>query len=267
MGFGEKNLRGHEGPQRGRGNVASCLTLWLGVLAGLLPLVAVAQTAMSDEEVQAIASLLGALILLSVYFAPTLVACVRGKKNIKFIFLINHFLGWTLVGWAVAFLWAFFRDREEIAQEVKEVFQQEGIRKNFRSLKSPWYFWYTGNYQVAVKAWLSSALIGAILLVVIPAIISGEALWQIFSTVMVGFVLEISLLGLMLLLLLIYLMIPGWIPDWLVEIVSGMMMNLVIPMAIGAVLGLIVGRLLATYYFSKGQGLSSKNGGKDLSEG
>jgi len=41
-----------------------------------------------------------------IYFLPTIVALVRHKRNTLSIFLLNLFLGWTLVGWIVALVWA-----------------------------------------------------------------------------------------------------------------------------------------------------------------
>jgi Superinfection immunity protein len=41
-----------------------------------------------------------------VYFAPTIVALARHKRNTLSIFLLNLFLGWTLVGWIIALVWA-----------------------------------------------------------------------------------------------------------------------------------------------------------------
>jgi hypothetical protein len=41
-----------------------------------------------------------------VYFAPTLVALVRHKRNTFSIFLLNLLLGWTLIGWIIALVWA-----------------------------------------------------------------------------------------------------------------------------------------------------------------
>jgi Superinfection immunity protein len=36
------------------------------------------------------------------YFLPSIVALARSKRNTLPIFLLNLFLGWTLVGWVVA---------------------------------------------------------------------------------------------------------------------------------------------------------------------
>jgi hypothetical protein len=44
------------------------------------------------------------------YFLPSLVAYRRKKKNAVSIFVVNLFLGWTLVGWVVALAWAVAKD-------------------------------------------------------------------------------------------------------------------------------------------------------------
>jgi len=45
------------------------------------------------------------------YFLPTLVAWNRHKRNTVAIFLLNLFLGWTLVGWVVSLVWAVSVDK------------------------------------------------------------------------------------------------------------------------------------------------------------
>jgi hypothetical protein len=42
---------------------------------------------------------------LLLYFLPSIIG--RNKKNATAIFIVNLFLGWTLVGWVVALAWAF----------------------------------------------------------------------------------------------------------------------------------------------------------------
>ncbi|HMK31233.1 MAG TPA: superinfection immunity protein [Terriglobales bacterium] len=44
------------------------------------------------------------------YFLPTIIAAVRSKRDTLAIFLLNFFLGWTLVGWIVALVWAAKQD-------------------------------------------------------------------------------------------------------------------------------------------------------------
>lgn len=50
------------------------------------------------------------IIGLVIYFAPSLVAEKKQKKNKKAILALNFFLGWTLVGWVVALVWALTVD-------------------------------------------------------------------------------------------------------------------------------------------------------------
>jgi len=52
------------------------------------------------------------------YFLPTLVAVVREKYDKLSIFLLNFFLGWSLIGWIVALVWACKNDRVVYVQNV-----------------------------------------------------------------------------------------------------------------------------------------------------
>lgn len=42
------------------------------------------------------------LLVIAMYFLPTIVAYSRKVKNRQSIVIINFFLGWTLLGWVVA---------------------------------------------------------------------------------------------------------------------------------------------------------------------
>jgi hypothetical protein len=44
------------------------------------------------------------------YFLPSIVALARGKRDIAGIILLNCFLGWTMIGWVVALVWAVKTD-------------------------------------------------------------------------------------------------------------------------------------------------------------
>lgn len=46
------------------------------------------------------------------YFLPSVVGVLHGKSNGFAIGILNLFLGWTLVGWVVALVWALTKDRE-----------------------------------------------------------------------------------------------------------------------------------------------------------
>jgi Superinfection immunity protein len=46
------------------------------------------------------------LLALFAYFLPTVVAEARGHQNTGLIFLTNLLLGWTILGWIGALVWA-----------------------------------------------------------------------------------------------------------------------------------------------------------------
>jgi len=43
------------------------------------------------------------------YFVPTIIG--RNKADVMGIFLVNLLLGWTVIGWIVALVWALSPDR------------------------------------------------------------------------------------------------------------------------------------------------------------
>jgi Superinfection immunity protein len=47
------------------------------------------------------------LLLLVLYFAPAAVAWLRYHPHTAVIFVLNLLLGWTLLGWAGAMVWAW----------------------------------------------------------------------------------------------------------------------------------------------------------------
>jgi Superinfection immunity protein len=46
------------------------------------------------------------LLALFAYFLPTVIAEARGHQNTGMIFLTNLLLGWTILGWIGALVWA-----------------------------------------------------------------------------------------------------------------------------------------------------------------
>jgi hypothetical protein len=44
------------------------------------------------------------------YFLPTIIAMARSKRDVMAIFLLNLFLGWSVIGWIVALVWAAKND-------------------------------------------------------------------------------------------------------------------------------------------------------------
>lgn len=53
-------------------------------------------------------------IAMTLYFAPTLIAGVRGNPNTLAIGLINLFLGWTFIGWVVALVMAAWAKKTQL---------------------------------------------------------------------------------------------------------------------------------------------------------
>jgi ABC-type transport system involved in cytochrome c biogenesis permease component len=50
------------------------------------------------------------IIILLVYFMPTVIALLSKKKNTLAILTLNLLLGWTILGWIVALVWAVTKD-------------------------------------------------------------------------------------------------------------------------------------------------------------
>jgi hypothetical protein len=46
----------------------------------------------------------------AMYFLPSIIALARSKRDIASIILLNFFLGWTMIGWIVALIWAVKTD-------------------------------------------------------------------------------------------------------------------------------------------------------------
>ena len=49
-------------------------------------------------------------VALFIYFAPSLVANKKKKKQATAIFVLNFLLGWTFLGWVAALVWAIMDD-------------------------------------------------------------------------------------------------------------------------------------------------------------
>ena len=56
-----------------------------------------------------ILELLLIVLFFALYFLPTLIAFLRQHKNKPAIFLLNLFLGWTVLGWVVSLVWSVIR--------------------------------------------------------------------------------------------------------------------------------------------------------------
>ncbi len=56
-----------------------------------------------------ILELLLVVLIFVFYFLPTLIAFLRQHKNKLAIFLLNLFLGWTVLGWVVSLVWSVMK--------------------------------------------------------------------------------------------------------------------------------------------------------------
>ena len=46
------------------------------------------------------------ILLLILYLLPTIIAASRKHNDVRFIFMVNLILGWTLLFWFVPLVWA-----------------------------------------------------------------------------------------------------------------------------------------------------------------
>jgi hypothetical protein len=53
---------------------------------------------------------------LVMYFLPSIIALARSKRDLLSIFLLNLFLGWSVIGWVVALVWALKHDVPMVAR-------------------------------------------------------------------------------------------------------------------------------------------------------
>ena len=62
---------------------------------------------MTDNEPESLLIIVTLILLALIsYFLPTVVAGIRGHADKGPIFIINLFLGWSLIGWVAALAWA-----------------------------------------------------------------------------------------------------------------------------------------------------------------
>lgn len=67
---------------------------------------------MGEGTVTVLIVALIAIFSLLFYFLPAIVG--RRKRNAGAIFLLNLLLGWTMIGWIVALVWAACKDPESV---------------------------------------------------------------------------------------------------------------------------------------------------------
>ena len=53
---------------------------------------------------------------IAIYFLPSIIAFAKSKRDTAAILLLNIFLGWTVIGWVVALVWAAKTDVPLVAR-------------------------------------------------------------------------------------------------------------------------------------------------------
>lgn len=90
----------------------------VGVTTMLTTLQAIAWAADKKEasagDVAAVGGGLAVLALpvLAIYLIPAIIGFIRKKDNKMAILLLNLFLGWSLIGWVIALVWAVSKDKQ-----------------------------------------------------------------------------------------------------------------------------------------------------------
>lgn len=71
----------------------------------------------SAGAVSIFGSLFWIILAISIpYFLPWILALLRGTRSNVGIFFLNLLLGWTMIGWVVALIWAIAAERKSNAQ-------------------------------------------------------------------------------------------------------------------------------------------------------
>jgi len=58
------------------------------------------------------------LIIVCIYFLPTVLANFNKHTKSDSIFIINLFLGWTLIGWVIALAWSVSENNRDKTKKV-----------------------------------------------------------------------------------------------------------------------------------------------------
>ncbi len=62
-------------------------------------------------DIQTVCGLAILVAGIALYFLPSMLAAERSHRNVASIVIINILLGWTLIGWLAALLWAIYKEK------------------------------------------------------------------------------------------------------------------------------------------------------------
>lgn len=71
-----------------------------------------------------IAGIIGIIVILFIYILPSIIAAKRDHPNRVAIVFFNIFLGWTFLGWVLAFVWSLTTTGNETKGQANE---REGL--------------------------------------------------------------------------------------------------------------------------------------------
>ncbi|RWX43739.1 Superinfection immunity protein [Candidatus Electrothrix aarhusensis] len=60
-------------------------------------------------------------VIIEIYFFPAIKAAIVKHHNIKSIYIVNFFLGWTYLFWVAALVWVFYKKEEVADVPIKKI--------------------------------------------------------------------------------------------------------------------------------------------------
>ncbi|WP_232109216.1 superinfection immunity protein [Pseudomonas poae] len=78
----------------------------------------------------------GIVFIPALYMLPTFEAWLRKHPNLTSIALLNLFLGWTLLGWVAAIVWAFKKQEPQVMASVAQAYDPVFPPKESRQTKA-----------------------------------------------------------------------------------------------------------------------------------
>ncbi len=78
----------------------------------------------------------GLVFIPALYMLPTFEAWLRKHQNLTSIALLNIFLGWTLLGWVAAIVWAFKKQDHHVMAKAEPAYAHVFQPKESRQTKA-----------------------------------------------------------------------------------------------------------------------------------
>ena len=95
-------------------NIVLAFVATLITLAWALPALAQTTVEQSNADGTALEAIVIFIFSIGFYFLPAILAKSNHKRQTGAIFALNFFLGWTVLGWIGAFVWAVCKDQAPV---------------------------------------------------------------------------------------------------------------------------------------------------------